>query len=170
MLFTIPGREYTYSTLKMWHAVFFLRDWHQWILLCPQYYLQKNLVTCTCVTAHALINYDCGSFFHGSERGSQVMWKSILSSHLHMKSYTNSSRNVEIKKPKIPYEMKISKSSSYPFFPGCEPLGTGNIEVTTVCIPHVRWTMEHAVCALIQVILSCSLCIQASFCSFRILE
>lgn len=59
---------------KIWYAVFFLRYWRQWILLCPQYTLKDNFITnnayiCIELNAHALMflmtvrdNCDDGSF------------------------------------------------------------------------------------------------------------
>lgn len=47
---------------KIWYAVFFLRYWRQWILLCPQYTLKDNFITnnayiCIELNAHALIMF-----------------------------------------------------------------------------------------------------------------
>ena len=48
---------------KAWYnCVFFLRYWRQWVLLCPEYNLSDNFITCntyTCVelNAHSLIVY-----------------------------------------------------------------------------------------------------------------
>ena len=47
---------------KAWYCVVFLRYWRQWVLLCPEYNLSDNFITCntyTCVelNAHSLIVY-----------------------------------------------------------------------------------------------------------------
>ena len=47
---------------KAWYAVFFLRYWHQWLLLNPNYTLGNNFITlnayiCVELNAHALITY-----------------------------------------------------------------------------------------------------------------
>ena len=47
---------------KMWYSPFFIRYWHQWILLHPHYTLRANFITHNCyqcveLNAHALITY-----------------------------------------------------------------------------------------------------------------
>ena len=47
---------------KVWYCVFVLRYWCQWIVLCPEYNLADNFITCnayTCVelNAHSLITF-----------------------------------------------------------------------------------------------------------------
>ena len=47
---------------KAWYAVFFVRYWRQWLVLCPQYTLGNNFIitnayVCIELNAHALITY-----------------------------------------------------------------------------------------------------------------
>ena len=47
---------------KIWYAVFFMRYWRQWILLCPQYTLKDNFITnnayiCIELNARALVMF-----------------------------------------------------------------------------------------------------------------
>ena len=44
---------------KIWYAVFFLRYWRQWILLCPQYTLKDNFITNNAYICSMLMLLSC---------------------------------------------------------------------------------------------------------------